>query len=66
MRAENWNSNYSLINYKRPENDNDRILIIIGAGHLNLLNIFFDVSNEFELVSPLPYLDNARKRLTLI
>ncbi|NLA49154.1 MAG: hypothetical protein GX876_06775, partial [Bacteroidales bacterium] len=40
-----------------PHTDDDRILLIIGAGHLNLLNIFFDVSNEFELVSPLPYLD---------
>jgi hypothetical protein len=42
-----------------PHTDDDRILLIIGAGHLNLLNIFFDVSNEFELVSPLPYLDKA-------
>ena len=43
-----------------PHTDDDRILLIIGAGHLNLLNIFFDVSNEFELVSPLPYLEKAR------
>lgn len=42
-----------------PHTDDDRILLIIGAGHLNLLNIFFDVSNEFELVSPLPYLEKA-------
>ncbi len=43
-----------------PHTADDRILLIFGAGHLNLLNIFFDVSNEFELVSPLPYLENAK------
>jgi len=36
----------------------DRILLIIGREHLNLLNLFFDVSKEFELVSPLPYLES--------
>ncbi len=45
-----------------PHTADDRILLIIGAGHLNLLNIFFDVSNEFELVSPLPYLDKAKNQ----
>ncbi len=39
----------------------DRILMIVGAGHLNLLNIFFDVSREFEFVSPLPYLEKAKE-----
>ncbi|GET34048.1 hypothetical protein PbJCM13498_29110 [Prolixibacter bellariivorans] len=39
-------------------NSDDRILLIIGREHLNLLNLFFDVSKEFELVSPLPYLEN--------
>jgi hypothetical protein len=39
----------------------DRILMIVGAGHLNLLNLFFDVSREFEFVSPLPYLEKARR-----
>jgi hypothetical protein len=39
----------------------DRILLIIGHGHLNLLNIYFDIAPEFELVSPLPYLERARK-----
>jgi hypothetical protein len=39
----------------------DRILLIIGHGHLNLLNIYFDISPEFELVSPLPYLEKAKK-----
>jgi len=34
----------------------DRILVIFGAGHLNLLNFFFECSPEYELVSPLPYL----------
>jgi len=39
---------------------NDRILLIIGREHLNLLNLFFDVSKEFEFVSPLPYIQRAR------
>lgn len=39
----------------------DRILLIIGHGHLNLLNIYFDISPEFELVSPLPYLEKAKE-----
>lgn len=43
-----------------PHNSDDRILLIIGREHLNLLNLFFDVSREFELVSPLPYLEKAR------
>ncbi len=38
----------------------DKILLIIGGGHLNLLNYFFDISKEFDLVSPLPYLENAK------
>jgi hypothetical protein len=42
------------------ESDNERILVIIGAEHLNLLNYFIEVSKEFELVSPLPYLQEAR------
>jgi hypothetical protein len=45
-----------------PHSDDDRILLIIGAGHLNLLNMFFDVSNEFEFVSPLPYLEIAKNK----
>lgn len=40
----------------------DRILLIIGNGHLNLLNWFFDVSKEFDLVSPLPYLESAKNK----
>jgi len=43
-----------------PHDSNDRILVIFGAGHLNLLNPFFDISNEYELISPLPYLEKAR------
>ena len=34
----------------------DRILIIIGAGHLNLLNIYFKASPEYVWISPLKYL----------
>ncbi|MCT4613820.1 MAG: DUF5694 domain-containing protein [Marinifilaceae bacterium] len=34
----------------------DRLLVIFGAGHMNLLNIFFDSSPEFELVNCLDYL----------
>ncbi|MFN2380093.1 MAG: DUF5694 domain-containing protein [Bacteroidales bacterium] len=43
-----------------PHSAEDRILLIIGAGHLNLLNMYFEVSNEFEFVSPLPYLESAK------
>lgn len=43
-----------------PHTSDDRILLIFGAGHMNLLNMFFDVSNEFELISPLPYLEDAK------
>ncbi len=42
-----------------PHNADDRILLIIGREHLNLLNLFFDVSKEFEFVSPMPYLERA-------
>ncbi len=42
-----------------PYSADDRILLIIGREHLNLLNLFFDVSKEFEFVSPLPYLESA-------
>lgn len=38
----------------------EKILLIIGSGHLNLLNHFFEVSPEFELVSPIPYLERAK------
>lgn len=43
-------------------NPDDKILLIIGSGHLNLLNWYFDVSDEFELVSPLPYLEKAKNQ----
>jgi hypothetical protein len=43
-----------------PRTTDDRILLIIGSDHLNLLNFFFESSNEFELVSPLPYIEKAR------
>jgi hypothetical protein len=44
-----------------PRGPNDRILLIIGSGHLNLLNHFLEVSPEFELVSPLPFLHEAKR-----
>ena len=47
--------------HRVPHTADDRILMIYGAGQLNLLNLFFDASKEFELVSPLPYLKKARK-----
>ena len=43
-----------------PRTVDDRILVIFGSGHLNLLNPFIEVSEEFELVSPLPYLEKAK------
>jgi hypothetical protein len=46
-----------------PRTADDKILFIVGSEHLNLLNLFFDVSREFELVSPLPYLNKARDLL---
>lgn len=42
-----------------PVTGDERILLIIGSEHLNLLNIFFETSWEFELVSPLPYLEKS-------
>ena len=41
---------------KIPTKPNDRILIIFGAGHMNLLNIFFEASPEYKLVSVNKYL----------
>lgn len=35
----------------------DRILVIYGAGHMNLLNIFFEASPEYELLSVNDYLN---------
>lgn len=37
---------------------NDRILLIVGSEHLNLLNYFFEISAEYQLVSPLGYLED--------
>ncbi|MEP7266457.1 MAG: DUF5694 domain-containing protein, partial [Saprospiraceae bacterium] len=34
----------------------DRILVIFGAGHMNLLNIFFKASPEYKLVERNKYL----------
>ncbi len=44
-----------------PQSPDDRILLIVGAEHLNLLNLFFDISKEYEFVSPLPYLEFLKK-----
>jgi hypothetical protein len=46
---------------RTPFSSDDRILVIVGREHLNLLNPLFDASPEFELVSPLPYLEKARE-----
>ena len=43
-----------------PCNTQDRILLIIGSEHLNLLNLFFDISREYEWVSPVPLLKKAK------
>ena len=42
---------------------NDRILLIVGSEHLNLLNLFFETSREFALVSPSGYLEKARQKI---
>jgi len=56
-----FNRNLRIIrNIQRiPRTSDDRILVIFGAGHMNLLNPLLDISKEFELVSPLPYLEKA-------
>lgn len=56
-----FNRNLRIIrNIQRiPRTPDDRILVIFGAGHMNLLNPLLDISKEFELVSPLPYLETA-------
>lgn len=49
-------------NVQRVETEpGDRLLLIIGAGHLNLLNYFFEASPEYKLVRPMPYLKKAQK-----
>ncbi len=35
----------------------DRILLIVGAEHLNLLNYFFEISAEYQFVSPIQFLE---------
>ncbi|MUP46051.1 hypothetical protein E0K83_09880 [Gramella sp. BOM4] len=39
-----------------PVDSEDRIFVLYGAGHMNLLNIFFNSSPEFELVDAIDYL----------
>ncbi|MCW8109557.1 DUF5694 domain-containing protein [Alteromonas ponticola] len=43
-----------------PYQPGDKIILIYGAGHLNILNYLFDASPEFERVSALPYLEAAK------
>ncbi len=45
-----------------PKERSERILVIYGAGHLNVLNYLFSSSPEYEYVSPLPYLAQARRK----
>jgi hypothetical protein len=40
-----------------PTSGGDRILVIFGAGHLNLLNYFFECSPEYDLVRAGAYLE---------
>lgn len=42
---------------KISTSSNDKILVIYGTGHLNLLNIFFNSSPEYNLVDTSTYLD---------
>lgn len=42
-----------------PKTPEDRILVIFGAGHMNLLNPLIDSSKEFELVSPVEFLKES-------
>lgn len=41
---------------KIPTKPDDRILVIYGSGHMNLLNILFDASSEYRLVKTNDYL----------
>ncbi len=45
-----------------PREHAERILVIYGAGHLNLLNYLFSSSPEYEYLSPLPYLAQAKHK----
>lgn len=44
-----------------PHTKEDKILLIIGTEHLNILNLFFDVSREYDFISPLPYLKRTKE-----
>ena len=57
-----FNRNLRIVrNIKRiPHTSLDRILVIFGAGHMNLINPLLEASEEFELISPLPYLPRPR------
>lgn len=40
----------------------DRILVIFGAGHMNILNTLFDCSPEYEFVSPESFLRKTKNK----
>ena len=42
---------------KIETNASDKIFVMFGTDHMNLLNIFFDASPEYKLVKPKNYLD---------
>ena len=45
-------------NIQKIETDaSDKIFVMFGTDHMNLLNIFFDASPEYKLVKPKNYLD---------
>jgi len=46
---------------KVTKSASDKILIIYGAGHLNILNYLFEASPEYELVGSESFLRNAKK-----
>lgn len=47
-------------NIQRFTEKGDRILVIFGAGHLNVLNYLFEGSPEYKLISPVPYLNQIK------
>jgi hypothetical protein len=45
-----------------PASGKQRILLIIGSEHLNMINLFTESSDDYILVSPLPLLEQAAQR----
>jgi hypothetical protein len=48
-----------------PVEKDSRMLLIIGAEHCNILNHLIVCSPEYDFVSPLPYLEKAKRKLKL-